>query len=231
MTATKLTALGVPIGLLVLVLVLVASGGSPAAPPAEGDAGGGAARGSWWHGADATARLKDAEGNFVGVVRFRYEGDEVEVEADVKNVEPADEFHGFHVHTTGKCDPDAVDPATGNTVPFFSAGGHFNPGGEVHGEHAGDFPVLLVQSDGHAEEEFDTDRFRLGQLFDDDGSAVIVHAGRDNYANIPATTPTGAERYHSHTEDVFGPDSMTKATGDAGARFACGVVRRTWFFR
>jgi Cu-Zn family superoxide dismutase len=219
MTATKLTALGVPIALLGLVLVLVASGGSPAAPPAEGD-GVGATGGDTRHGADAIARLKDAEGNFVGVVRFRYEGDEVEVEADVKNVEPAGEFHGFHVHTTGKCDPRSVDPATGNTVPFFSAGGHFNPGGEVHGDHAGDFPVLLVQSDGHAEEEFDTDRFRLGQLFDRDGSAVIVHAGRDNYANIP-------ERYHSHTEDVFGPDSMTKATGDAGARFACGVVRRT----
>jgi Cu-Zn family superoxide dismutase len=218
MTATKLTALGVPIALLGLVLVLVASGQSPATPPAEGgDVG---ATGGTGHGADAIARLKDAEGNFVGVVRFRYEGDEVEVEADVKNVEPAGEFHGFHVHTTGKCDPRSVDPATGNTVPFFSAGGHFNPGGEVHGDHAGDFPVLLVQSDGHAEEEFDTDRFRLGQLFDRDGSAVIVHAGRDNYANIP-------ERYHSHTEDVFGPDSMTKATGDAGARFACGVVRRT----
>ena len=218
---TKLAALGVPIALLVLVLVLVASGGSPAAPPPtdEADGGVGATKGTR-HEADAIARLKDAEGNFVGVVRFRYEGDEVEVEADVKNVEPADEFHGFHVHQTGKCDPEAVDPATGNTVPFFSAGGHFNPGGAAHGDHAGDFPVLLVQSDGHAEEEFDTDRFRLRQLFDRDGSAVIIHAGRDNYANIP-------ERYHSHTEEVFGPDSATLATGDAGARFACGVVRRT----
>ncbi len=217
MTATKLAALGVPIALL----VLVASGGSPAAPPPTDEVDGGVgATGGTRHEADAIARLKDAEGNFVGVVRFRYEGDEVEVEADVKNVEPADEFHGFHVHQTGKCDPEAVDPATGNTVPFFSAGGHFNPGGEAHGDHAGDFPVLLVQSDGHAEEEFDTDRFRLRQLFDRDRSAVIIHAGRDNYANIP-------ERYHSHTEEVFGPDSATLATGDAGARFACGVVRRT----
>jgi Cu-Zn family superoxide dismutase len=223
MTATKLSALGVPIALLVLVLVLVASGGSPAAPPAEGDGVG--ATGGTRHGADAIARLKDANGNFVGVVRFEKEGEEeVEVKARVKNVAPAGEFHGFHVHATGKCDPDAVDPATGNVVPFFSAGGHLNPTSEFHGEHAGDFPVLLVQSDGHAEEKFDTDRFRLWQLFDRDGSAVIVHAGRDNYANIP-------ERYHSHTEDVFGPDSMTRATGDAGARFACGVVRRTLFLR
>jgi Cu-Zn family superoxide dismutase len=218
--ATKLTALGVPIALLVLVLlVLVASGVSPAGElPTEDD--GVRATGGTRHGADAIARLKDAEGNFIGVVRFESEGDEVEVEADVKNVTVNHgEFHGFHVHQTGKCEPKSVDPVTGS--PFFSAGGHFKTGDQAHGAHAGDFPVLLVQSDGHAEEEFDTDRFRLRQLFDRDGSAVIVHAGRDNYANIP-------QRYHSHTENVFGPDSATLATGDAGARFACGVVRRTY---
>jgi hypothetical protein len=39
----------------------------------------------------------------------------------------------------------------------------------------------------------------------------------DNFANIPT-------RYQSTTEGVFGPDSATLATGDAGARVACGVV-------
>jgi superoxide dismutase, Cu-Zn family len=212
--ATKLvTALVAPLALLALVLILLATGGAPAAPPTqEGDA---APRGGSGDGADAVARLKDAKGDFVGVVRFRYEGDEVDVEADAKNVyKNPGEFHGFHVHTTGKCDPKAVDPATGNIVPFFSAGGHYNPGGSdiVHGDHAGDFPVLLVQADGHAEEEFDTDRFGLRELLEGDGSAVIVHEGSDNYANIP-------DRYG-------GPDATTRATGDAGARFACGVVRR-----
>jgi Cu-Zn family superoxide dismutase len=110
-------------------------------------------------------------------------------------------------------------------VPFFSAGGHFNPTSDPHGEHAGDFPVLLVMENGRAKEKFKTDRFNLSQLFDNDGSAVIIHEGRDNYANIPATTD-GEKRYHSHLENVFGPDSLTKATGDAGSRFACGVVRK-----
>lgn len=227
--ATKLTALGIPIVLLALVLVLMASGGSTAAPPTEGD-GADAKRGSW-HGVDAKARLKDVNGNPVGVVRFEREGNEVEVEARVKAVAPAGQFHGFHIHTTGECDPNAVDPATGAEVPFFSAGGHLNPTSNVHGQHVGDFPVLLVQSDGRAEAEFSTDRFELSELFDEDRSAVIVHAGLDNYANIPATTADGAKRYHSHLEDVFGPDSLTRATGDAGARFACGVVRRTWSLR
>jgi superoxide dismutase, Cu-Zn family len=201
----KLALLGALVALLVVSMMSVV----------------GAAAGSRSSSADATARLKDVEGDFVGWVRFEaQEGGVVEVEAKVGGVKPPGEFHGFHLHTTGKCDPDAVDPATDEVVPFFSAGGHFNPTSEIHGEHAGDFPVLLVMKNGQAEEKFETDRFRLSQLFDKDGSAVIVHAGRDNYANIP-------DRYHSHDFDVFGPDELTKATGDAGDRFACGVVRRS----
>ncbi len=208
----KLTALGVPVTLLALALVFVAVGGSPAAPPSDEVDGADAARGVGGR-VDAVATLKDAEGNPVGAVRFdARRGGRVGVEAEVNDVAPADQFHGFHVHTTGAC-----DPAT--EVPFSSAGGHFNPEATIHGEHAGDLPVLLVKPGGRAEAKFETKRFRLAQLFDEDGSAVIVHAGRDNYANIP-------ERYHSHTEDVLGPDSVTKATGDAGDRFACGVVRR-----
>ena len=201
----KLALLGALVALLVVSMMSVV----------------GAAAGSRSSSADATARLKDVEGDFVGWVRFEaQEGGVVEVEAKVDGVKPPGEFHGFHLHTTGKCDPDAVDPATDEVVPFFSAGGHFNPTSEIHGEHAGDFPVLLVMKNGQAQEKFETDRFRLSQLFDKDGSAGIVHAGRDNYANIP-------DRYHSHDFDVFGPDELTKATGDAGDRFACGVVRRS----
>jgi hypothetical protein len=77
----------------------------------------------------------------------------------------------------------------------------------------------LVNDNGSADLEFTTDRFTVRELFDSDGSAIIVHEGRDNLANIP-------DRYHSHTEDVFGPDSATLATGDAGSRLACGVVQR-----
>jgi Cu-Zn family superoxide dismutase len=93
-------------------------------------------------------------------------------------------------------------------------------GFHVHGDHAGDLPSPLVNRDGTGELAFETDRFSVDELFDGDGSALIVHAGRDNYANIPT-------RYHSHTENTFGPDSETRATGDAGARAACGVVQRS----
>jgi Cu-Zn family superoxide dismutase len=75
-----------------------------------------------------------------------------------------------------------------------------------------------VGADGTGELRFKTDRFSVAALLDADGSAIIVHASSDNFAHIPS-------RYHSHTEGTFGPDSVTLATGDAGARVACGVVR------
>jgi Cu-Zn family superoxide dismutase len=155
-------------------------------------------------GQSARATLRDTSGATVGKVKLTQVGGAVLVRADVRGVTLG--FHGFHVHAVGECTP-----------PFTSAGGHYNPDGTAHGDHAGDMPSLLVMDDGTASIRFETDGFTVTELFDADGSAIIVHAGRDNFANIPT-------RYHSHTEDVFGPDSATLATGDAGGRVACGVI-------
>jgi superoxide dismutase, Cu-Zn family len=148
--------------------------------------------------------LQDAAGADIGFVKLTEQGGKVIVRGEVSGLTPG--FHGFHVHTVGQCVP-----------PFTTAGGHYNPGGVGHGSHAGDMPSLLVLDDGTAEAQFATDRYTIDELFDADGSAIIVHAGADNFANIPT-------RYQSTTEGVFGPDSATLATGDAGARVACGVV-------
>lgn len=171
------------------------------------------------------AAMTSATGGAVGTVRMVPKNDgKVLVRATGRGLTAG--FHGFHVHTTGICDPAAKD-TTGAASPFFTAGGHYNPvTTNTHGAHAGDMPPLLVATDGTAVLRFKTDRFKVRDLMDEDGSAVIMHAGPDNLAHIPAATPTGDERYHSHVDDVFGPDTATKATGDAGARFACGVLRR-----
>jgi Cu-Zn family superoxide dismutase len=95
----------------------------------------------------AVSRLKNVDGDLVALVRLWQRHGKIFVQARASDIEPAGEFHGFHVHTTGECDPDSVDPATGDVVPFFSAGGHLNPEDTPHGEHAGDFPVLLVNHD------------------------------------------------------------------------------------
>lgn len=98
--------------------------------------------------------------------------------------------HGFHIHEGSGC--EVGDPAN----PFQTAGGHWNPDNQPHGNHAGDFPVLLSDS-GTAHMTFVTDRF-----FADDvvGRTVIVHLNPDDYRTQPA--------------------------GDSGLRIACGIVVR-----
>ncbi|HJR46030.1 MAG TPA: superoxide dismutase family protein [Actinomycetota bacterium] len=171
------------------------------------------------------ATVEDAQGNDLGTMRIipREDG-KTTVRITAAGLTPG--FHGYHVHSIGVCDPASTDTA-GALSPFFSAGGHFNPvTTSTHGSHAGDMPPLLAADDGSAWLKFVTDRFLPRDLMDADGSAVVLHAGPDNLAHVPATTATGGERYHSHVDDIFGADTATKATGDAGARFGCGVLER-----
>jgi Cu-Zn family superoxide dismutase len=151
--------------------------------------------------------LRGVDGSKVGKVWLRQTHGRVVVTGVARGLTPG--FHGFHIHAIGLCDAKAPNG------PFTTAGGHFAGGLPNHGDHAGDMPSLLVTSDGHAYTSFVTDRFVLADLRDTDGSAVMVHAGRDNFANIPDRYSAGG---------VPGPDATTLATGDAGARAACGVI-------
>jgi superoxide dismutase, Cu-Zn family len=183
---------------ILVAVAVVALGG---ATVAFAGSGGGGDRDHGRSARVATATLTDAAGNKVARV-WMYENRRdgvVHIAARAEDLPSG--FHGFHVHTTGRCEAPG----------FTSAGGHFNPTGATHGDHAGDLPSLLFNADGEATLETATDRFSLSDLRDADGSAVIIHSGRDNFANIPA-------RYG-------GPDQETLSTGDAGSRAACGVVR------
>jgi len=151
----------------------------------------------------ARATLVDGAGQKVGSVRFERRGTSRALRVTVTARKLSPGFHGFHVHTIGKCE--------GPT--FMTAGPHLNPAGSGHPGHAGDMPPLLATRGGKAEARFVTDRFSLAALRDADGSAVMVHALPDNHANIPT------DRYDPD------PDTMTLATGDSGARIACGPVR------
>jgi Cu-Zn family superoxide dismutase len=162
----------------------------------RGEAGGSSSE----EGTKARALLHDASGAQVGTVKLEQDGDVVKLKIQLDgSITPG--FHGFHVHTTGAC-----------VAPFTSAGGHYNPGAATHRSHAGDLPVLLIDGDGEAEARVGTDRFALGDLLAGDGSAFILHANADNYANIPT------DRYEPD------PDTTTLNTGDAGGRIACGVI-------
>ena len=163
------------------------------------------------------ATLLDRNGVEVGQVVFKGQGTHVTraaVHLDAGAAFGTSDFHGFHIHTVGDCDPTPV-----GTPPavFGAAGGHWNPTGATHGGHSGDMPSVLMHASGKADAEFDTDRFDVGELLDANGSAVVLHAGRDNFGNIPTA-------YSSGEPPVAGPNTATNNTGDAGGRYACGVV-------
>lgn len=98
--------------------------------------------------------------------------------------------HGFHIHENGIC---AVDNPQ---KPFESAGGHWNPTDQPHGNHAGDFPVLF-SNNGYARMTFFTNRFTVPQII---GKSIIIHEGPDDYQTQPA--------------------------GASGRRLACGVIQK-----
>jgi Cu-Zn family superoxide dismutase len=161
--------------------------------------------------AELTSRLVDPDGREVGVATLTEVEDGTQVDVQVTGLPPG--FHGFHLHAVGVCEPDSPSPADPSmTGDFLSAGGHIGAGETDHGEHAGDLPLLYVTEAGTGTLTAVTDALTLDQLTDGDGSAVMVHADPDNYANVP-------ERYAPG-----GPDQMTRNTGDAGGRIACGPV-------
>ena len=195
----------------VLSLVVACGGADEAPDETSGEDTAEAAEQTEADREELTAILVDPEGTEVGTVTFEEAEGGMEVSVDVSGLPPG--FHGFHVHAVGVCEPDSANPSDPSmTGDFLSAGGHVGAGESDHGEHPGDLPSLYVAESGTGSMTVVTDALALPDLTDDDGSAVMVHEARDNYANIP-------ERYAPG-----GPDQMTRNTGDAGARLACGPV-------
>lgn len=166
-------------------------------------------------GPQARAVIKDVNGKTVGLLRILGgNSDRARIMVAVRDLPPGQ--HGFHIHSQGVCDPTATDPKTKS--PFQSAGPHFDLDSHSHPSHSGDLPDLMVGEDGTGRASVMTDRFQVQQLFDQDGSAIIVHTLPDNHANIP-------DRYKNEQGEP-GPDAETLKTGDSGGRIACGVITR-----
>ena len=140
----------------------------------------------------ASAALMNANGESVGAVTLSETPQGTLLHAKLENL-PAG-AHAFHVHAVGLCEP-----------PFKSAGGHYNPDGVKHGiesaegMHVGDMPNIHVPDSGALEIEVLNTQLRLDDaLFDEDGAAIVIHEGPDDYVSDPA--------------------------GAAGPRIACGVI-------
>lgn len=171
----------------------------------------------------ARATLRVADGTEIGHVTFRGSHDETEVRVKLEHLPPnwtTDAFHGFHIHAnnTGPEDGCVANPAQAPNLWFVSADGHWKTDGQDHAGHHGDMPSLLVNADGSAEAEFVTGRFDPSAIV---GRAVIVHAGADNFGNVPLGD--AANQYKANSEAAT---TATKNTGNAGDRLACGVIER-----
>jgi len=165
------------------------------------------------------SELKTPEGVSVATAEITFAGEFATV--SVKTLQAgllAPGFHGLHIHSTGKCEPNSVAPAGGAPGDFLSAGGHFQvPGSAGHGT-AGDLPPLQIRSDGSGSLTTTTDAFTAEQLLAGNKTAIVIHEKADNFGNIPA------DRYQQIAGGAAGADEATMSTGDAGKRLACGVI-------
>ena len=145
----------------------------------------------------ASGQFIDRTGMARGTVSLVAEGSSLTLDASVSGLSPGE--HGFHLHTIGEC----------RTPDFTSAEGHLNPANNQHGPfnanggHLGDLLNITVGQDGTAEAVYPLNGDRqllMQQLFDGDGTAVIIHADADDYQTDPA--------------------------GAAGARVLCAELKR-----
>jgi len=124
-------------------------------------------------------------------------GGAVSVKGELKGLAPG--LHGFHVHQFG----DTTDGCT-------SAGPHFNPKSKEHGgptdsvRHAGDLGNVTAGADGVAKVDVKDAEISLKGDNSIVGRTLVVHADPDDLGK--------------------GGHELSKTTGNAGARVACGVI-------
>lgn len=149
--------------------------------------------------------LIDTRGRKIGAVTLREGPKGVLINLQISGLSSG--WHGIHFHQTGDC-----------SMGFKAAGGHVADEHATHREHAplhsgllnprgndaGALPNIFVGRDGSAEVELYSTYVSLGKvhgrpaLLDDDGSALIIHAG---------------------------PEDQTGASDTSSARIACATFR------
>lgn len=146
-------------------------------------------------GPRAVAQLQGTTGSSVsGTVNFVQNGDKVMVSGEVRGLKPNAE-HGFHVHEKGDC-------SSGDGM---STGGHFNPGGQPHGNHATwrtmpvTSPASRPMQTAWRQSVLSQEPLQWAAAAPTSWAALIVHRDPDDY--------------------------KTQPTGNAGPRLACAVIK------
>ncbi|XP_022121616.1 superoxide dismutase [Cu-Zn] [Pieris rapae] len=138
-------------------------------------------------------------GDVSGTVLFDQKDDKapVVVTGEVKGLSKGK--HGFHIHEFGD-----------NTNGCTSAGPHFNPFKQDHGSpdaavrHVGDLGNIEAQDGGVTKVCIQDSQISLSGPNSIIGRTLVVHADPDDLG--------------------IGGHELSKTTGNAGARIACGVI-------
>ena len=130
--------------------------------------------------------LKSPDGAAVANATIDFTGGFATVTVDTTgNSKLSPGSHGMHIHSVGKCEANSVAPTGGSAGDFNSAGGHLQVGGRTEHPASGDLTPLNIRSDGSGKVVATTDAFTADDLKGPEGSALIIHEGPDNFANIP----------------------------------------------
>jgi len=143
-----------------------------------------------------SALIATASGTEIGTAEIVRAKGAISISVKVNGFEAGE--RALHLHSTGACDAPDFTSAGGHLNPFQRAHGSLNP----DGQHLGDMPNITTDDNGQATLTFtfsDDPDHLIQEIFDADGTAVMIHAGPDDYISDPA--------------------------GAAGPRIACGVVK------
>lgn len=126
--------------------------------------------------------------NTQGTAKFTQKNKMVEMDINVYKLSPG--IHAVHIHEFGDC--SATDAT--------SAGGHWNPSGEMHGKwetnefHMGDIGNLVADKSGTARLIFKTDKWCMTCKDDKKnimGKSIVIHAGKDDFKSQPSGNAGG----------------------------------------
>jgi superoxide dismutase, Cu-Zn family len=144
----------------------------------------------------AAATLLSPTGASVGTVTITQTGSAQQVQVTLALTGLPAGKHGAHLHDVGKCEPP----------DFATAGGHFNPTSQSHGDpnqpahHSGDFGNIDIGTDGT-------------------GALSITTTTLSLSADQPTYAANHAFIIHQGVDDL-----TTQPTGNSGARIACGII-------
>ncbi|UQX12770.1 superoxide dismutase family protein [Candidatus Mycobacterium methanotrophicum] len=126
-----------------------------------------------------TAQLRTADNQPVATATFEFANGYATVTVKTTQnhvLQPG--FHGLHIHSVGKCEPNSVGAEGGPPGDFMSAGMHYQAPGHTGEPASGDLTSLEVRQDGAAYLVTTSDAFTREDLLAGSKTALMLHGAQ-----------------------------------------------------